>query len=390
MSVNARKYLPKEEYDARISRIQEAMKKEDIDVLIVHRCECESQNIRYIADVWTVFDFIGGVIPKEGDAILLTGGPESYDLVKEISCVPDVRVHPFYVESNNPVWDMPTDPYTYKKVFQDFKFPIKKIAIANSNIFPDKILKDVEAAAPEAKFVNGDEIMMKAHWYKSTREVDVLREAYRITDEAARKTIPMIRPGVAEWEIEAEWRSHAYKMGAEGVSYPIWITSYPTTYQSLCRSTERKITDNDMVQLTVGAKFNGYCGNLCRPIILGKIPEKHMDMIRVAQECLVETKEIMKPGIPFAQVYDAFQARLGKNGYGNMSLYGPAHGTGLSECEGPWVDNRTDMIVKPNMTFNIDIWITDGQYGVRFEDGIAVNEKGIESLTSFAPEPIYI
>ena len=321
---------------------------------------------------------------------MLTGGPESYDLVKEISCVPDVRVHPLYVESNNPVWDMPTDPYTYKKVFQDFKFPIKKIAIANSNIFPDVILKDIKAAAPEAQYVNGDEIMMKAHWYKSTREVDVLREAYRITDEAARKTIQMIRPGVAEWEIEAEWRAHAYKMGAEGVSYPIWITSYPTTYQSLCRSTERKITDNDMVQLTVGAKFNGYCGNLCRPIILGKIPEKHMDMIRVAQECLVETKEIMKPGIPFAQVYDAFQARLGKNGYGNMSLYGPAHGTGLSECEGPWVDNRTDMIVKPNMTFNIDIWITDGQYGVRFEDGIAVNEKGIESLTSFAPDPIYI
>ena len=58
MSVNARKFLPKEEYDARIFRIQEAMKKEDIDVLIVHSCECESQNIRYIADVWTVFDFI--------------------------------------------------------------------------------------------------------------------------------------------------------------------------------------------------------------------------------------------------------------------------------------------------------------------------------------------
>ncbi|MEF9864625.1 MAG: M24 family metallopeptidase, partial [Christensenellaceae bacterium] len=115
----------------------------------------------------------------------------------------------------------------------------------------------------------------------------------------------------------------------------------------MCKSTDNEIKNNSMVQLSLGAKYNGYCGNMCRAIVLGKIPQKHMDMIHVALDCMNETIDTMKNGVPFAQVYDKFQARLKKNGFEGLNLYGPAHGTGLQECEGPWVDNRTDRILLP-------------------------------------------
>ncbi|MDU7030561.1 M24 family metallopeptidase [Robinsoniella peoriensis] len=392
MATKERITIPHEEYAQRLKKIQKAMKQDNLDIIIMHACECESANIRYISNVWTVFDFIGGIVPKEGEAILLTGGPESYDLVKQNSHIKDVRVHPKYVETSAPEWDKPTNVYGYTKIFKELSqnFMIKKIGIANSNIIPNIIVNEIREAAPDAEIVNADDLIMKVRWMKSKQEIEMLREAYRITDQAVRDTLKMIKEGVREWEIEAEWRASAYKMGAEGVGYPIWVTSGPTTFQSLCRSSERIILGNEMIQLTLGAKFGGYCGNLCRPVVVGHLPERHMNMIKVAAECLSETIKTMGPGVAFSTVYDVFQKHLEKEGFKGLSLYGPAHGTGMQECEGPWVDNRSGMVLMPGMVFNIDIWIADHEYGVRFEDGIVITDVGVERLTTIAPEPFYI
>jgi len=143
-----------------------------------------------------------------------------------------------------------------------------------------------------------------------------------------------------------------------------------------------------MVQLSLGAKYNGYCGNMCRAIVLGDLPEKHLNMIKVALECTDDTIGRMGPGVPFAGVYDEFQKKLAHYGFTGLNLYGPAHGTGLQECEGPWVDNRTPLVMEPNMVFNVDVWIADDKYGVRIEDGVLITDKGIEELSSWRRELI--
>ena len=93
--------IPRNEYDERISKIQEAMKEQDIDLLITHACECESATVRYLSNFWAVFDFVGILVPREGKPILLTGGPESYDFADTV-CTDrrDVRIHPMYVETS--------------------------------------------------------------------------------------------------------------------------------------------------------------------------------------------------------------------------------------------------------------------------------------------------
>ena len=387
---NERLSIPRSEYDQRIAKLQVAMCEEDIDVYIVHACECESDNVRYLTDFWAVFDFVGVAVPREGRPVFLTGGPESYEYARKFAKIEDVRVHPLYVETSAPEWDKPTNPYDYTAIFGEMRdrFPIKKIAIGNTNTIPYQIMTEIVKGAEGAKIVFNDEMIMKLRWFKSQNEITLLREAYRITDTAAREAIEAVKPGVREWEIEAAWRAAAYKLGAEGTGYPVWVTSGPFMYQSLCKSTERVIEKDDVVQLTFGAKYQGYCGNMCRPVLLGKTDVKREGMIRTGLDCLCETLELMEPGVPFAVVYDAFQARLEKDGYKGMNLYGPAHGTGLQECEGPWVDNRSGMVLQPGMVFNVDIWIADDVFGVRFEDGVLVTEKGLERLTTIPDEAI--
>lgn len=377
--------LPREEYDRRIQNVQAAMHKRGIDLLVAHACECESATVRYLTNFWAVFDFVGVLVPAQGAPILLTGGPESYDFAKQFAQIDDVRVHPMYVETCAPEWDKPTHAWNYKMILDELRerFPIRTIGIANVNTIPHVIYADIEAGAEGAKIVEAEDIILTLRQHKSEGEIRLLREGFRITEEALKQTVQMLKPGVRERDLLNHWKALSYEMGAEGFGYPCWVTGGKATYQSLCKSTDREIGLNEMVQFSVGAKYNGYCGNIGRVAVLGKLPQRHMDMIRIAGECLEETLSIMKPGVPFAAAYDAFQKRLNHYGFGGLSLYGPAHGTGLQECEAPWVDNRTQRVMEPNMVFNIDIWIADNQYGVRLEDGVLITETGMEPLTTW-------
>lgn len=385
---DARITIPRSEYDRRIQAVQRKMQEQDIDLLITHACECESATVRYLTNFWAVFDFVGVVIPQNGKPVLLTGGPESYDFAVQFAQIDDIRVHPMYVETSAPEWDKPTDSWDYTKLFADRGFAPKRIGIANPHTIPHMIMEDIKKAAPNAVFVNCEELIMHLRWYKSDIEIEVLKEAYRITENAVKKAVDFIEPGVREWEIEAAWRADIYQNGAEGTGYPCWVTSGDATYQSLCKSTDAQITNNSMVQLSLGAKYNGYCGNLCRAIVLGDLPEKHMNMIQVSLECVEETISMMRPGVVFADIYNKFQARLESNGFHGLNLYGPAHGTGLQECEGPWVDHRGELVMAPNMVFNIDVWIADETCGVRIEDGVLITEQGREELSNWRREII--
>ena len=84
----------------------------------------------------------------------------------------------------------------------------------------------------------------------------VIRKAYRITEQAMIDVFNGISEGQIEWEIEARAHATMRRMGAEGTSYPIWVCSGPNTHQSLCRSTNRRIRRNELVQLTFGARYN--------------------------------------------------------------------------------------------------------------------------------------
>lgn len=384
--------LPKQEYEARIKNVQRLMRARGIDLLIAHACECESATVRYLSNFWAVFDFVGVLVPVEGNPILLTGGPESYDFSVQFAQIDDVRVHPLYVETCAPEWDKPTNPWTFGMILEELRghIAIRKIGIANVNTIPHEIYADLERGANGAEIVPAEDIILDLRAHKSDGEIELLKKAYSITEKAMIETSKMIRPGVRERDMLNHWKALSYEMGAEGFGYPCWVTSGPNTFQSLCKSTDREIGKNEMIQFSVGAKYNGYCGNIGRVAVIGKLPERHMDMIKIAKECLDETILSMAPGVAFASVYDKFQARLNRYGFGGLSLYGPAHSTGLQECEAPWVDNRTARILEPNMVFNIDIWIADNKYGVRLEDGVLITEKGLEELTTWHRDVIYI
>ena len=382
--------IPKEEYRKRIENVQKEMKDRGLDLIVVYSSECESANSRYLADFWHFFDFAGAAIPAEGEALLLTGGPESLEFAEEFSKIDNIRVHPMFVETSAPEWVPKVNEINFSdliaELFQSQK--ISKIGLAGSNIFPNPIFEDLKKAIGGAEIVPADDLLLKVRSVKSENEIKLLEEAYRITEESVKAALEYAEVGMTEWEIEAKARCVMYSMGAEGASYPIWVCSGPNTRLSLCRSTDKKIERDELVQLSIGAKYKGYCGNMCRPYVIGSPPDVVRKLMEVGLEAEEKAIKNIGPGVKAAEVYKIFSEILGKYGYGEFALYGPAHGTGMQECEGPWVDDKTGITIQPNMVFNVDIWLSDGEMGLRYEDGIVVTETGVRELTTYRREII--
>lgn len=383
--------LPESEYARRVSRVQEELKKQNLDVLVTYSSECESGASRYLTGFWPFFDFASVVVPAEGHAILVTGGPESLEFAKAFSVVDECAVNPLLVETSAPDWVPETSGESFATILPRAAGGTpKRIGIANWNTIPNIIWEDLKAAAPRAEFVESDDLLIGIQAIKSDVEIPYIIEAYRITEQGLQAALAAAEPGKREWELEAEARALMVKAGAEGQSYPAWVCSGPNSPQSLCRSTNRPIERNELVQLTINAKYMGYCGNMCRPFSIGAPPDPARKLMDVALEAVHYALGAIRPGTPGSEVFAGYYDILARYGYEDFTLYGPAHGTGHSEVEGLWLAEKADFMIQPNMLFNIDIWLSDGSYGLRFEDGVLVTEDGLRELTSFRREVILL
>ncbi len=383
------KPLPASEYEGRIQRLQAEMSKAGLDAFVGYSSESESGSSRYLTGFWPFFDFSCVVVPASGRAALVTGGPESFEFASRFVRAADIRVNPLLVESSPPDWVPESKGESFSTLLPSVcgKTP-RRVGVGGWNIFPHILFEDLRKGAPKAHYLSADDVLLRVQSVKTDAEIPYIVEAYRITEEAMQAGFSAVRPGVTEWEVEAAARAAMATLGAEGTPYPPWVCSGPNTALSLCRSTDRTIQRDELVQLTFGARYMGYCGNMCRPVCVGKAPASARKLIEVGLEAMHYALGAIRPGKEAADVFQGYHNILARYGYESFTLYGPAHGTGHSEVEGLWLAGKADFVIRPNMLFNIDIWLSDGQNGMRWEDGVLMTRDGLRELTSWRREVI--
>ncbi len=381
-----------QDFQNRIASLQEEMERRDIDLFVGYASESEPAVTRYLADFAPFFDFAGVIVPREGEAALITGGPESYEMAVQFSRIRTILIHGMFVETSAPEWIPDAEIMTFSEIIprvSGSRAP-RRIALANQNIFPYPIYQDLLRVVGDVEVVSGDDMLLAVRSVKSSEEIEVIREAYRITEEAVKHVFNMVRPGLSEQEIELEGRRLMLQSGVHETSYPIWVVSGPNTRLSLGKSTDRRIQRNELVQITFGARYQGYCGNMCRPFVLGTPDRETRKLMDVGIEAMEYALSAIRPGVRAPEVFRGYHDILARYGWEKFTLYGPAHGTGVSEVEGLWLAENADFVIEPGMVFNVDIWLSDNMRGLRFEDGIVVTEDGIEELADFRREVIIL
>ncbi len=382
----ARICIPDYEYKERVQRCAAILRREKLDVLIVNGNEADYANPRYFSGFWPLFERAGVAIAANGDAALMVG-PESAIFGADRNKLDKTFVLTAYREGADPAYPE-LKPDTFHDVFKAIGVSGENIRIGIASYLDTSVViyNAIRDAFPKAELVDAGKIMVELRRIKSENELACLREGYRIADLATQQVMKEIRPGMTELQMVGVAQRVVYENGAEYEGLPMYVFSEASTRHAISRSSYREFQKGDIVQLNLSAKIDGYSAAIGYPICLGKLEGERRDVVQFCREAHRWSEQQVKAGVYAADIAKGFYKYFVDHGFEKNYVYGPLHGTGIIEVEAPWVETSSDYNLQPNMTFQVDTYISGDTFGVRWEKGIAVKEGGYELLSPEIPE----
>jgi len=217
---------------------------------------------------------------------------------------------------------------------------------------------------------------------KENDEINRIKTAIAIAEEAFVGVIAAMKPGVSERDIAIELDYRMRKGGAEGPSFNTITASGPNSSLPHSRPGERRLERNDVVVIDWGAVFDGYHSDETCTLVLGRGSDdfkKAYDLIKEAHDRAIES---LRPGVPFAEVDRRAREWIERGGRGPLFSHGTGHGIGLDIHESPRLAASSVGILQEGMVVTVEPGIyLPGKWGIRIEDTVLVTGNGPQVLT---------
>ena len=382
--------IPQAEFEQRIARIQTELAKRGLDALITFGNEAEPQNVRYLADYWPAFESAGVLIPVQGEAMLLIG-PESLTYARSRSRLPKIRQLLPYRESAEPEYPGVKLP-TFRDVLDEASGGkgMKRLGMVGWAITTIPVYEALKEAMQGGELLRADDILIGMRQVKSEAEIACMREAYRVSALALKAVLEEMRPGMTELQICGIAQREIYANGAEYEGHPLYVLSGKHSSHAIGRPAQRQVQKGQVIQLDIGARVAGYSSSIGRAVSFGPLPKEQRDLLQVALDAENKTMELMHAGASAGAIARQIAEYVTGRGFGQALIYGPCHGTGLMECEHPWMETSSQYDLVENMTFEVDSYLHTDDYGARFEDGVRVTRDGVEQFSDYRRELIVL
>ena len=263
---------------------------------------------------------------------------------------------------------------------------------------------ELRARYPLHQFERAAKIMKVLRAIKTPLEIEVLQKAIDITDNAFRRLLQFIKPGVMEYEIEAEiWHSFLSQR-ATGPAYGSIIASGDRARTLHYVSNDQECKDGELILMDFGAEYGGYNADLTRTVpVNGKFTRRQKTVYNACLHIHDFAKSLLKPGITITDYTDkvgeeATQQflKIGllkksdvKNedpqnrAYRKYLYHGISHHLGIDVHD---LGTRTDPI-KAGMVFTVEpgIYIEQERMGVRIENNVWITRNGNKDLMKNIP-----
>jgi Xaa-Pro aminopeptidase len=244
---------------------------------------------------------------------------------------------------------------------------------------------------------------------KDNAEVELLREAARITAESFIEAIARIRDGVGEWEIEAALEYGFRARGAQGPAFPTIAAA--GAHATVLHYTENSgvARNGDLLLLDGGARYAMYCGDVTRTVpVSGTFTTEQRDLYDIVIAAHTAALDQVRPGVG-ADAPQAAAQRVLAQGLIQLGLlsgtveeaieaetdglkrYFPhrtSHWLGLDVHDvGAYATREGQVLLEPGMVLTIEPGLYDATrgIGIRIEDDVLVTAHGHEVLTDMVP-----
>jgi Xaa-Pro aminopeptidase len=267
-----------------------------------------------------------------------------------------------------------------------------------------RFIDEMKARYPLHQYERAAKIMKKLRSIKTALEIEVIQKAIDITDATFRRLLTFIKPGVWEYEIEAEiWHSFLSQR-ATGPAYGSIIASGDRARTLHYVSNNAECKDGELVLMDFGAEYGGYCADLTRTVpVNGKFSKRQKTVYNACLHLHNYAKSLLKPGISIVdyteKVGDEATVIFQKIGllrksdiknedkenraYRKYLYHGISHHLGIDVHD---LGTRTAPI-EPGMLFTVEpgIYIEEEQMGVRIENNVWITKNGNKDLMKNIP-----
>ena len=372
--------IPQAEYLERIKKASNLISQAGLDVLIANSNEADFANVRYFSGFWPLFEVGGVAIASNGKAALMVG-PESEEFAESWSPITNIHRMREYRESADP--QFPGGGFeTFPEVLESIgvKNP-KKIGVAGWLVTSIELYQSIQKAFPSAEIVKSDDIVTQLRQIKSEAEIACLKEAFRISELAVDSVLTKIKPGMTELQVVGIAQEAIYANGGEYEAHALYLFGGKNTNNAISRPRYNIIEKGKIIQLNLGGRVDGYSPSIGIPFCIGKMNARQKELIQFGLDAHFKTRQWLKAGIVAGDVAKKYEAYFNEKGYSDNYLYGPCHGLGMLEVEKPWIETTSEYKLQENMTFQVDSFVRDKEFGLRWETGAVIKKDGIELLS---------
>jgi len=267
-----------------------------------------------------------------------------------------------------------------------------------------RFLKWCREHYPLHKYERSAPILNNLRAIKSEEEIEAMQTACNITEKGFRRVAKFLKPGVMEYEIEAEYAHEFLRNRSRGFGYtPIVASGYSACVLHYIDNNQ-ECKDGDMLLMDVGAEYGNYNADMTRCLpVNGKFTKRQEEIYNAVLRVKREAMKLLRPGnvIPeyhkeVGKLMESELLGLGlldktdvKNqnpampAYKKYFMHGTSHHIGLDVHD---VGNIYEEM-KPGMAFTVEpgIYIREEGLGVRLENDVIITENGLNDLMGNIP-----
>ena len=247
-------------------------------------------------------------------------------------------------------------------------------------------------------------IMHELRSIKSETEIALMQNACNITEKGVRRILPLIKPGIMEYEIEAELMHEFLRNRSSGFAYQPIIGSGRDSCVLHYIENNKECKNGDILLMDFGAEYANYASDLTRTLpVNGKFSDRQKAVYNSVLHVMKEATNMLRPGTILKQ-YNAeigriMELELIKLGlldkhdvqkqdpekplFRQYFMHGTSHYLGLDVHD---VGNF-DWAMKEGMVFTCEpgIYILEEELGIRLENDILVTSNGPDDLMKNIP-----
>ena len=391
------RYTPKTELDQRVAKLQVLLKQRTIDgVILVQNAD--------------LFYFSGTVqqshlfIPAEGAPVLLV--KKSYERAQEESSLENI----VYLDNLKSMFNL-LQSYGYRD-FKTLGFEL--------DVLPASLYLRYQKLVQPAKIVDASPLIRTVRMIKSDYELEILRDAARMNTEVFSLVKANLREGMSELKLAAMVEGFSREKGHPGIvrirgfnqdltqthivsgrntnpSYFWGAVGGKGVSPAFAQGASDKLIGRDEpVFVDYGFICDGYLIDQTRTFCIGKLADHLVQAYTVATQILSQMETLAKPGVPCGKLHDLALQIAGQSPFGQHFTGYPTplafvgHGIGLELDEWPVIGHGFDAPLEAGMVIALEPKFTFPDGAVGIENTYVVTQDGMETLTVYDEEILYI